>query len=128
MRFNSLFKLLSEDKSYRGELSLLPEQQLIAAVVLRAINDCFPPRGMSGHTEANIQEARDWIFSDEDRVMSFIWCLENIYPTEMSVSLAAKKIRAKIKLLEDEQFHDRTQSQPRISAVKRLLRRKVKIS
>ena len=128
MRFTNLFKLLSVDKSYSGDPSLLPEQQLIAAVVLRAINDCFPPRGMSGQSLADIQEAKDWIFSDEDRVMSFIWCLENIYPTELSVSLAAKKIRAKIKLLEEEQVHDRIQSQPRISAVKRLLRRKVKTS
>lgn len=56
--------------------SFSPEGELLAAVILRAVQDLVTPAVMTD--EATVRSARRWLFSNEEDEFSFLWVCDQL--------------------------------------------------
>lgn len=104
-----LFPQRTDDVSY---VISSPESELIQAVILRAIYDCYPQRPPTNQKQnpsrdstslkmARARDAREWLFSDSTQPWSFVWCLEQVVP-DSQVKACVQAIRLRIHRLQTE--------------------------
>lgn len=78
-----------------------PEENLLMAVLIRAVHDCIKVTKIPHTTETDIMEAMDWIVSTEKSPMSFNWITEQL-------NLPTKKIRKiVVKACEEKEAHQK---------------------